>query len=281
MSAKKMTALLCLLMGCAGAVQASGINGDYKGDPIVRVLTEGKELQAEDVPAVIHDGRTVVPLYLLKQAGVYVQWDQSNYQVQLSFPDPSRNFTSILQTINAKLKEYDARNARIVFDEQGPYLQIDLQMAGDSNRNNDRIIALAGFLRDVNLDMLVVYTIHNNQVMNVTSVQRSDAELFLNKKLPEHEFIKKWKSITVTSMTDVSSLNLRPEPAATAPFSPNKAQAACNEIMASYVIQNQREVNTYNAGGANRDPSGFQQHLQKLKESTNSLLKEVGCPPVE
>lgn len=69
------------LLLSSGIAIGSSINGDYKGNPIVKVSLQGKEIPAQDVPAQIVDGRTLVPLYYLQSMGYDLSWDQTTYTV--------------------------------------------------------------------------------------------------------------------------------------------------------------------------------------------------------
>lgn len=83
-----------LLMFVTGVVSASGIWGSYKGNDIIRLTVNGKTIivSKEDVPAISYDGRTMVPLYLLKYAGLGFSWDQATKTVNIttsSVPTPT------------------------------------------------------------------------------------------------------------------------------------------------------------------------------------------------
>lgn len=86
---KKIIALVVVLMLFAGVVSASSINGDYKGNPIVKVTSKGKQLEVDEVPAHIIDGHTLVPISLLRQLGASVTWDTNSYTVDVKLPTPS------------------------------------------------------------------------------------------------------------------------------------------------------------------------------------------------
>lgn len=84
---KKIIVIVMLSMMIMGVVSAANINGTYKGKPIVNIVANGKDIAAQDAPAVIMDGRTMVPISMLRQLGVGVTWDQINYSVGISMPD--------------------------------------------------------------------------------------------------------------------------------------------------------------------------------------------------
>lgn len=284
MKKKKVILSILAFLCCAGTVQAASLHGDYNAAPIVKVLFGGKELQAEDVPATIQDGRTVVPLYLLKQTGASVTWDAEKYTVDLEFPpavnaDSAKEFAAGIPALNEKAKAYKAQNVRLIYNEYGPYLNVDLEESNDSNVNNEHIIALSRFVLNAPADLLVVNIIRNSQVINFITIKRTDAEAFSQNKLTEFEFIRCWKAqyINMGSTAELSPPN-KPEVAPSTPDVPlSSGGAHCSEIMMLYNAQIQREVEQYNAKIPSNS-SGFEKHIEQLKESMRTALKNNGCP---
>ncbi|WP_052487486.1 stalk domain-containing protein [Gordoniibacillus kamchatkensis] len=84
---KKFALIVLLFSLTFGVAGAASVNGDFEGNPIVKVQTAGKELKVEDVPATIYKGRTVVPVYLLRQLGADVAWNQDTYTVNVTMPN--------------------------------------------------------------------------------------------------------------------------------------------------------------------------------------------------
>lgn len=76
--------LFALTFGVAGA---ASVNGDFEGNPIVKVQSAGQDLKVEDVPATIYKGRTVVPVYLLRQLGANIVWNGDTYTVNVTMPN--------------------------------------------------------------------------------------------------------------------------------------------------------------------------------------------------
>lgn len=83
MNMKKIVLVGTMLLASAGVAGASGVNGDYNGNPIVKVYYDGAEVQAEDVPAINYNGRTMVPIYYLAKLGTDVTWNQDTYSVNV------------------------------------------------------------------------------------------------------------------------------------------------------------------------------------------------------
>ncbi|CAN7458391.1 stalk domain-containing protein [Paenibacillus sp. LjRoot56] len=81
---KKVILIGTMIFLFTSVVSASSINGEFEGNPIVKVKQNGKELNVQDVPAVILNGRTMVPIYMLEQLGASVEWDSKSYSVDVN-----------------------------------------------------------------------------------------------------------------------------------------------------------------------------------------------------
>lgn len=89
---KKLLTVTMILFFITSSVNASSIRGNFEGNPVVSVNTNGSELKVEDVPAINYNGRTMVPIYMLRQLGADVSWDDSTYSVNVSLKnDQSQN----------------------------------------------------------------------------------------------------------------------------------------------------------------------------------------------
>lgn len=80
-----------------GAVSAASIWGTYKGMQIIRLTVDGVPVKVSDAPAVSMDGRTMIPIYLLKEAGIQYSWDQKNQTVNII---PSKGIASSVNNGN-------------------------------------------------------------------------------------------------------------------------------------------------------------------------------------
>jgi hypothetical protein len=88
---KKIVAVSAALMLLSGVVSAASINGNYNGNPIVIVTSNGKALEIDEVPAQIIDGHTLVPISLLRQIGASVTWDAKTYGVDVKMSGSSNS----------------------------------------------------------------------------------------------------------------------------------------------------------------------------------------------
>jgi serine protease Do len=100
---KKKIIITAIMFLCfAGVVSASSLNGDYKGNPIVLVKSNGKTL-TDEVPAQIIDGKAMVPLTMLRNLGFDVTWNQNEYSVSVeSASAPVSQVDTGLKKLTAK-----------------------------------------------------------------------------------------------------------------------------------------------------------------------------------
>lgn len=82
--AKIMLFTVIAAFGVSGIVSAAGVWGTYKGNDIVRLTVNGTPVKVTDVPAINYQSRTMVPIYLLQQAGVGYTWDNKSKTVNVT-----------------------------------------------------------------------------------------------------------------------------------------------------------------------------------------------------
>lgn len=81
--------LAAVLMFAAAAIAGSDPNGYYQGLPIVHLDVNGQTL-VTDVPAVILNGRTMVPIsYVASAAGGTSAWSQATMTASITMPQPT------------------------------------------------------------------------------------------------------------------------------------------------------------------------------------------------
>ena len=100
-----------ILVVSTGVALGSGVHGDYKGFPIVKVRVDGSEIQS-DVPAINLDGRTMVPLRFVSEAlGASVAWNSEEFSVRVSSFSSDQDVINLLKEIK---KRYTARNTAAI-----------------------------------------------------------------------------------------------------------------------------------------------------------------------
>lgn len=105
---KFLAGLLVGLILATALPAAAAVYGQYQGYDIVKVLVNGKEVKS-DVPAVIMNGRTMVPLRFVSEAfGANVGWDDSTATATvkpLVQVVPDEEFKQIAATIIQRISE--------------------------------------------------------------------------------------------------------------------------------------------------------------------------------
>ncbi|MNI85470.1 hypothetical protein D3C73_1424690 [compost metagenome] len=105
----------------------------------------------------------------------------------------------------------------------------------------------------------------------------------MDNKIPEHEFIKKWRhKQIINDGTDIGLLDLPNVPITPPVPTPTPASSypsmACARIMVTYTNLMQEAVHNYNYDGKDKtDPNGIEEHLRLLKEAMNNALKMNYC----
>ena len=85
---------LCLLLVSGVVVFAASVNGEYAGLPVVKVKVNGQTLET-DTPAVVLDGRTLLPVRAIAEnLGAVVSWDQKTLTASVLKPDIQLLFVS-------------------------------------------------------------------------------------------------------------------------------------------------------------------------------------------
>ncbi|BBH24564.1 hypothetical protein Back11_59090 [Paenibacillus baekrokdamisoli] len=111
------------LVALSGVVSAASLWGTYKGNDIIRLTVGGKQTKVTDVPAISYNGRTMVPLYLLSQAGITATWDGKNKTVDIA-PSKSLDEAAIREIPVSWLQLYtSASDIYVKWDEFGSDLQ--------------------------------------------------------------------------------------------------------------------------------------------------------------
>lgn len=84
MKKKIITITVAASMLMAGIAGASSLWGSYKGNDIIRIVSDGVPLTVQDVPAISYNDRTMIPISMLGQVGLSYNWDQKNKTVSVS-----------------------------------------------------------------------------------------------------------------------------------------------------------------------------------------------------
>ncbi len=173
-----------------GVVSASSINGDYKGNPIVKVKSDGKLLESDEVPAMIYEGQTLVPISLLRQLGAYVNWDADTYSVDIRLSQPSiatpkpANFRDVLKSTNGNMVFF-------TFNDK-LYAGSNFNMKTSFNQDWPEILKVINKLTEQDVDFYIIYYMSNGSQIGTVALDRQSAEDFANGKISSQELDKRW-----------------------------------------------------------------------------------------
>lgn len=216
---RKIAAVALLSLLVAGTVQASGINGDFNGNPIVKLKYNGQVLPIEDTPAIVFEGRTMVPIYMLKQLGVDVTWDQETYSVDVKMPNHSsqnetkhsdiKSFLSDVYT-SAVQSGINLQKVDYTIDQNGlSSLNINYEPSSNGTAD-DKMATIATLLTmpsfyEEKIDQSVVYLIINNSINSSVTAKYDDINAYYNKKITLEQFITKWNIYSPQSSSSAQS----------------------------------------------------------------------------
>lgn len=101
---KKILLIVLASFMVMGVVSAANIWGTYKGKQIIRLTVDGVPVKVSDAPAVIMDNRTMVPIYLLKEAGISYSWNQENQTVDIKSKSKGTGSSSDISNIKLLIR---------------------------------------------------------------------------------------------------------------------------------------------------------------------------------
>lgn len=207
---KKLMLLAAGLMLLAGTASASGINGDYKGNPIVKVTSNGAALEVDEVPAQILDGHTMVPIAMLRQIGASVVWNANTYGVDVrlngakvqdapTVPTAANDVTTFIKGIHKEVKNsgITVRNIELGIDSAGTSsLKFEYIPGGAQSPEqiNQTVAALLGISGEIptEINEATVSIIVSSGVVGIITAKLKNCEDYKNKKLSLNDFMKKW-----------------------------------------------------------------------------------------
>lgn len=85
---KKILIITVLLMAIVGISTASGksqnLHGEFKGYPIIKITSDGKEIQSTKTPSILFQDEVYVPANILKKIGITTVSDSRAQSMDLS-----------------------------------------------------------------------------------------------------------------------------------------------------------------------------------------------------
>jgi hypothetical protein len=206
MKKKLLLSVIVMFMLFTGVVTAASINGDFQGNPIVKVKSNGQVLPIEDTPAILYNNRTMVPIYLLRQLGVEVEWIAEEYAVDLRLPkrdnssDAINSLSGYSKLINNGLltRKINAKSTFII-DEYGLILSFIYTIPSNISDQQylDELIYMAtrsNLLKDTDykIDMTIIETRAGFTETAKIYITHQSVLDYMDGKLDTDSFINTW-----------------------------------------------------------------------------------------
>lgn len=196
---KKFILVVALFLVFAGVATASSLNGDYKGNPIVNVTINGNKVNS-DVPAIIYEGSTLIPLRSAAEAlGANVSWDSSTLTASLSTNSNTSSSKNGAIGIAANLKLYNddavkwnASNVKYEANVLGSYFSADVKGTDDIKKDIKNIAGASTYVIDSDADMIFINYYSNNILLGYYMILKSDAQSMTHFSSID-EYQKTWK----------------------------------------------------------------------------------------
>lgn len=170
---KKVILIGVMLTLFGGVASASSINGEYKGNPIIKIKSNGKDIaiSSEEVPAFIFENSTVVPISVLRNLGANVTWDASTYSVDISTTD-----SIVKQLFDEKIVTSGEKR---FFTYNNPYLMLKSEidfLTGDNSKVLDKLLRVTS---STDAESVKVTFMNNpRKAESVILFDTSDAQLY-------------------------------------------------------------------------------------------------------
>jgi hypothetical protein len=286
---KKIILVAIMFLLFAGVVSASSINGDYKGNPIVKVMSNGKQLQSDEVPAMIYDGHTVVPISLLRQIGVSVNWNADAYSVDVKLPQQQTatnlNFRDILKSTNGNIS----------FQMFGDKLAVtsNFEMKTSFSQDWPEIFKVINKLTEQDVDNYNINYMSNGKSLGMVGLDRKSAEDFASGKIDSKELTKRWV-LTGFQNQQAPQSNQPAQTPGTLPQQTQQTQSQNNNaqmvdqynslegfyftlqksvlIISGFVVTTDQYYDKWNTGSADKMPdSQLGQEYKKATDQANEI----------
>lgn len=204
---KKIFAVVVVSMLFSGVVAAVGLHGAFEGNPIVKVTSNGNELIVSDVPAINYNGRTMIPIYMLKQLGANVEWNQKKQSVNITMSGTiAVDKKTVTKNLSLVANSYEGYYFSYIYDEYGAYISLSYNsIPNNPDKNFNNLVSLASLVAFQEADELRINFYIDGSKNSQILIKRSDAEDYIYKNITASEFYSKWDFTF-----DSSSLNTQP-----------------------------------------------------------------------
>lgn len=191
----------------AGVVSGS-MNGDYKGNPIVKLKSNGTLVDTGEVPAMIYDGRTMVPIAALRNLGAEVTWDPKTYSVDVkldSSPDDIVISKKMIKELQTKVVNLGGTSFSYSY-AGGSDGFIELNFHGKSIESDIKQISeISKLFLQTDAAIVIVNYFANNIQIETVYIDREEIENYNSGSINLNEFTNSWIITSNESTTSQST----------------------------------------------------------------------------
>lgn len=191
------------ILTLTGVASAASMWGTYKGNDIIRLTVDNAPVKVSDVPAISYNNRTMIPINLLKEAGVSYTWDGANKTVNITKQKPITQTTTVyvgedIKSYMTYLKKYtDVNNVQYVETKTGSYIYVEYN--GTVSTITDS--AMNALITPANSSQVDTYYIGFNDGQYF-SLQTSKIKQYFSQKITYQQLID---SLDMSGITSSSS----------------------------------------------------------------------------
>jgi hypothetical protein len=188
---KKIVGIIAASMLFGGIVSAASLHGNFEGNQIVKVTTSANELTVDGVPAINYKGRTMVPIYMLRQLGATVAWDESTYSVDVTLPSSQAKQTNDIVENTKNIINLGGGGVTLI-NIEGSMTAITYFNAKTNYESDwNSMSSVFEYLSDIGSEYIrVVYTQNGSE--NIIEIKNSDFKDFVNGKFTDSELQNRW-----------------------------------------------------------------------------------------
>lgn len=222
---KVFVSVVAMLLLIGGVVGAASVNGDFEGSPIIKVKSNGQVLPFEDTPAVLYNNRTMVPIYMLRNLGVKVEWIADEYAVDVTLPqtkktdqiNPINLLSGYSRLINNNLNSKNiSASSTFNVDDKGMYISVIYPIPNNISDQKyiDDLLYMASLstLVDENVFSVDGTIIETRSGFTETAkiyTSHMASRQYINGEITSSEFIETWETVqtgaTVSPTTTTQS----------------------------------------------------------------------------
>lgn len=198
MKKKVLSLAIILSVLFVGSVSAASLWGTYKGKQIIRLTVDGVPVKVSDAPAVSMDDRTMIPIYLLQQAGINYTWDQKNQTVDVK-KNNTNTTSNIIVISKSKYKEiqdkvikYGGTNYQYSYAGEKPFVEVYYHAGSDANVDIDNMAKISTVFLDLDIGVAEFIYYVDNKPSEMVYILRNFIEDYASGKIDRDEYLRNW-----------------------------------------------------------------------------------------